>query len=477
MAKRFTCSTGTFDIDEVINGQTSLQYYDPLAQIAARPDLREGTVMCYNETGVEGLFAQLQALYKSDTRRVRTNPYYWTEKCEADTIVTTVLRNATPGLAGQNITVDIDMSSHARGGKASFPMAGRRAYIKELKNQAVNIISVNRAVNGKHTMVIQPVNNQIINLSRLPYYTFLVVPLRMYKKGTLDCIETEGFTMEQPLMRKGWVQKYEKAYEIHDDELTHYAYDREFKMGEGINPRTGKIMEYWSLDHITDKLIVDYLDTRTIEGLFGVRDDVKGEGFDGVITVAEAQGMFSNYYDPADGVSLKQKLFNMMKSMRKVNGCHDYILAHDFAFGLDWSEQIAALVKATIGTHQYALFGAGGEGVRNFNWYEFKDFNAYNYHFRTYEVKAFDEQRYGAILENFAFIMPACTFKDTLGNDVPPVTTVVLGGGAEENPVKHIWVDDTRERGCRTVKAFIQDTFGQEIHCGTKMGVWRKQVC
>lgn len=476
MAKRFTCSTGTFDINEVINGQTSLAYYDPLAQIAARPDLRLGTVMCYNETGVEGLFAQLQALYKSDTRRVRTNPYYWTEKCEAPSIVTTVLRNATPSQPGQTMTVNIDMTSHNRGGRASFPMAGRRAYIKELRGQGVNIVSVNRATNGAHTMVIQGLNNQVVDLSRQASYTFLVNPLRMYKKGTMECIQTEGFTQEQPLMRKGYIQGFEKGYEIHQDELDHYAYDREFTIGEGIDPLTGKIMEYWSLDHITNKLLVDYYDSRTIESLFGVRDDVKGEGFDGMITTAEAQGMFSNYYDPNDGASLKQKLFNMMKSMRKVNGCHDYVLAHDFAFGIDWSEQIAALVKATVGTHQYALFGDGGEGVRDFNWYEFKDFSAYGYHFRTYEVKAFDEQRYGAFLENFALIMPACTFKDSLGNDVPPVTTVTIGG-AEDAPRKYIKIDDTRERGCRTVKAFLEDYQGQEIHCATKLGVWRKQVC
>lgn len=474
--KKFTCSTGTFDMDEVINGQTALTYYDPLAQIAAQPDLRMGTILCYNATGVEGLFAQLNQLYKSDKRRVKTNPYFWTEKCEDTTIITTVLKNTTPSTPGGVLSVNIDPSSHMRGGKASMPMAGRRAYIKELNGQGVNIESVSRLVNGNHTMVIRGLNNQIVDLSRFPYYTFLVDPLRMYKKGDMNCITTEGFTQEQPLLRKGFIQKFEKGYAIHDDELTGYAYDREFKIGSGYDPKTGKVIDYWDIPQLTSKLLVDFFDSRNINGLFGVRDDAKGMGYDGMITTAEAQGMFSNYYDPNDGVSLKQKLFNMMKSMRKVNGCTDYILAYDFGFRVDWSEAIAALVKATVGTHQYQLFGEGGEGARDFKWYEFKDFEAYGYNFRGFQVDAFDAQRYGNFLENFALMMPACTFKDSMGNDVPPVTWVNIGR-AEDSPQQKIWVDNTRERGCRVVNAYLQDTHGMEIHCASKLGVWRKARC
>src|SRR5580765_5936148 len=84
--KTFTCESGTYTIDAAINGQSGLAFYDSLAQIALRPDLRQGTVLCYWKQGIEGLFAQLQSLLKSDNRTVKTNPYFWTEICAEETI-------------------------------------------------------------------------------------------------------------------------------------------------------------------------------------------------------------------------------------------------------------------------------------------------------------------------------------------------------------------------------------------------------
>lgn len=474
--KRFTCASGTFSIDAAINNQTPLGYYDALAQIASNPDLRDGIVMCFDRSGLEGLFAQLQAVTKSDKRWVKTNPYYWTEKCQDENITTTVARAATVPAAGVAVTVNVDKSSHTRGGQFSLPMANRRGYIKELNGKGVNVTAVGRTTPGAHTVTLEPLNNEVLDLTKLPYYTILIDPLRLYKKGDTQCIATEGWTSEQPMLRKGYLQKFEKGYAIHDDEITGYAFDREFKLARGTDPLTGQIMEYYNIPHMTNKALADYMDSKNINTLHGIRDDVKQEGFDGIFTTARTQGAFSRYYDPNDGVSLKTNLFNMMKSLRKVNGPKEWMFIYDFGFNMDWSEAIAALVKATVSTQSYMLFGPGGEGSRNFTWYDFNDFTAYGYKFRGYMVDAFDSQRYGNFNENFALLMPATTYTDSNGNTVAPVTYVNIRA-AEDSPEKKIWVDDTRERGCRFVNMFIQDTYGMEIHCASKLGIWQRAEC
>lgn len=472
--KRFTCDAGTFEMDQVINGQTNLLYNDTLGQIASNPDLRLDTIMCFDATGIEGLVSQLQSLTKSDKRMVKTNPYYWTEVCHDTTIITTILKVNTPGTAGATIQATVDPSSHSRNGQFSVT-AGHRGYIKELNGQGVNITAISRSVNKAHVLTLEPLNGESIDLSKLPYYTLLIDPMRLYLKGDTSCIVTEGFVGSLPTLRKGYLQKFEKGYSIHDDELTGYAYDREFKLYKALVDN--KPVTTWGFPEINRKLLVDWMDSRVVNMLFGRRDDVRQQGFDGLIPTAEGQGAFTRLYDPADGVSLKTILFNMIKSLRKVNGPTEYMMLYDFGFQMDWSEAMAALVKAmAVPGDGYQLFGAGGEGARDFKYFQFKDFEAYNYRFRGYLVNAMDSQRYGGFLEDFCILMPAVEYKDIAGNTVPPVTLVNIGA-AEDSPQGKIWKDDTRERGCRVVNIYAQDTFGMEIHCASKLGVWRKAAC
>ena len=70
-------------------------------------------------------------------------------------------------------------------------------------------------------------------------------------------------------------------------------------------------------------------DNKIINSLWGERDDVTQTGFNGMIPTTEAEGMFNRFYDPSDGASLRAMLWNMIKSLRKVYGCTDYMLLHD----------------------------------------------------------------------------------------------------------------------------------------------------
>lgn len=476
MSQQFECAGSTYTIDQAINGQTPLAFYDSIAQIGMRPSLREGAILTYWKQGIEGFISQIQSLMKADNRVVKTNPYYWTEYCQEETITITVKKstNAIPA-GGAQVTVVIDESSHSANGKFSKPRGGYRAYIKELKLQAVNIISVDKTVTGLHSIVLEPINGEVLDLTAFTTYTLVVDTLRMYKKGDTTKIAKHGLIQNPPILRKGYVQKFEDGVFIHEDEIDGYAYENEFFVVKGLDPITGKPVDMWAVPQVNNQLQAALNDSKIINTLIGRRDDVKQEGFDGLITTADAQGMFSAGYDPASGVSFRQILLNMIRTLRKTAGSSDYILAHDFGFGIDWSEGIAAMVKDSSQNLVYQLFGQGGEGTRNFTHYEFKDFAAFNYKFRTFQMDMFDGIRYGNMLPNFCLMLPAATFTDTNGKKVPFATYVNIEG-SEPAKQKNMWVDNTRQRGERTVDFYVKDAYGLEIHGASKLGVLRKKV-
>lgn len=474
---KFECAGGTYTIDECIKGQTPLTFYDPLAQIALRPDLRQDTILCFWQTGIEGLFAQLMALLRADNRMVTTNPYYWTEYCNEETITTRVLKSgAAVPAAGAPVTVQIAETSHSGTGQFSRPRAGYRAYVKELKGQAVNITAVNKGVTGAHTITLQPVNNEVLDLTGLATYTLLVDTMKMYTKGDTNCITGGGLVQNPPVLRKGYMQKFEDKICIHEDEIDGYAYDVDFAVVKGLNPMTGKPTDMWTVPEVTDHMLAKIIDSRNINTLFGVRDDVSQKGIDGLVPIARQQGMFDAGYDTNSGYSFKHILFNMLKRLRKTRGCTDYMIAHDFGFEMDWAEGIAALVKDAGQGLNYQLFGGGGTGARSLEYFSFNDFRAFGYQFRTFRIDAFDDMRYGAFLQNFALLIPACQFRDVNGNAVPPVTYTNIQR-AEAAAQRKIWVDDTRDRGCRTVDLYGKDAYGAEYHCASKLGIWQRKSC
>lgn len=474
--QQFQANGATWSIDECLNGQSVLPFYDPLAQVALQKSLREETVLCYNQTGPEGLFAQMAALLGADERTVKSNPFYWTEMCNDETITATVAKSGgSVPAGGVAVTVNLAMKSMSTNGKFSMPRAGYRAYIKELTGQAVDIIAVNKSVTGAHTVTIKPINGEVLDLTKFSYYTLLISQLRLYVKGDLNCITTEGFVKNPPALRKGNVQKWEKGYCIHEDEIDGYAYGTDFRIFKGLDSN-GKKIDMWSPVNLTNQIMDNVMDNRNVETMFGKYNYQTQQGVEGLIPTAEAQGMFSRRYDPTSGVSLKAHIMGMIKNLRKSEGCTDYMLLHDFEYGIDWTNGIAELVKASGQSLNYQLFGTGGDGVRNFKYFGFKDFEAFGYQFRTFMIDMFDKRRYGNFLSNFALLMPACKYKDTGGKVVPPVTYVNIAG-SEPAKQKNVWTYNEMQRGCRVVNVFAKDAFGLEIHCASKLGVMRKAAC
>ena len=82
---------------------------------------------------------------------------------------------------------------------------------------------------------------------------------------------------------------------------------------------------------------------------------------------------------------------------------------------MDWSEQIGDMIQAAKQSFRYELFGSGGTGARDFSYFSFGKFEAFGYEFVPYMIDAFDNRRYGNILEYFCVLMPNAKFKDQQG--------------------------------------------------------------
>lgn len=472
----FSCDAGTFSIEDAISGQTPLAMYDALKQAAYLPELRANRadgmasiIMPYAEKSPEALFSQMQAAWGADNRMAKSREVYWLEYDSYDTLSFVVNKSAAAvPAAGNPVTVNINALSKSQTGGYVKPLANYYAWVKENNRQSV-IITV---VNGSSTVTLQPINGEVLNLTQYDQYTIVIDPLHKYTLDDSNPIPKEGAVLNPPVMYKSYIQRWEKGISIKQDEITNYIYDRDFKVIKGLNTK-GEAVEYFYLPFANGTLEANFLDSKSLNTLFGVRDKTNQKGFEGIVPTAEQYGMFNAGYDIFTNVSLKAILFSMIKTLRKINGCSEYMLAHDFNFGMDWTENIGELIKASGQSLRYELFGPGGTGVRDFTYYQFKNFIAFGYSFVPYQLDVFDHRRYAAILEYFALEMPMAKFKDQYGNTVPFVTYVSLEG-AEPARIDNIWYDDARKRGLRTYDVYGETTYGMECHRPTAMGILKR---
>jgi hypothetical protein len=475
----FASSTSTFHITDPIKGQQALALYDPLKQMVYRPELRAGAggkpaiVLPYAETSLWGLMSQLQALFGADKKTVNAREFYWAEYDSWETLAFTVNRftGAVPA-GGTAVTVNINALSNSKNGVFSKPIPGFYAFIKELDNQEVKITGVNKTL---QTVTLEPINGEVLNLTQYGLYTIIMVPMKTYDLADTADIATHGMVKNPPILYKSFVQKYEDGFAVDESEIDNYVYERDWWIAKGMDA-TGKPIDYFYIPTLTRQAEAMITDNRNLRTLLSHRDNINGLNFDGIIPTAKKYGMFNFAYDVFLQDSFKGLLFAMIKTLRKVNGSNEYIMAHDFNFNIDWSDAIAALTKNAGQSLRYSLFGDGGEGTRDFKYYQFKDFEAFGYKFRSYMMDAFDARRYGHALEYFALLMPAKTFIDTDGNRVPIVTYVNIKG-AEMAKEQRVWIDDARERGGRNLRCFIKDAWGMEIHAPTRLGmIWKGNV-
>lgn len=470
-----------FNIPDPVKGQQPMAYYDSLKQIAYTPDIRArkdgmaSIILPYEDTGFEGLLAQLQALWaagqgmESPYRTVMARQFYWAEYEQYESLAFSINKEAG---SGTSRTTKINRFSQSANGLFVKPIEGFQAIIKENNRQIVNITNVTENAAGDWSITITSINGETIDISKRNVYTLVMFPMQEYKTSYTTQIPTTGWVYNPPILWKSYVQKYEYGVALDESEIDNYIYERKFQIVKGLDSN-GNPVDFFYIPAINKKFTDAIAGNRALRLLFNQRNNTDDLEFDGTIPTIEKYGMFNMAYDSLLSGSFKSLLFSMIKSLRRVNGSNDYLLAHDFNFGLDWSNAMAELIRNAKQDYKYSLFGEGGEGVRNFTYFQFKDWTYSNYNFRAYQVDMFDSYRFGNILEYFALLLPLKAFTDTEGNRVPIITMCNIAG-AEPAKEWTNWIDDARVRGLRTMNGFAKDAFGMEFHAPTRCGKIQK---
>lgn len=477
-----TYGGNTYNIDDVIKGQSVLNMYDPLKQIAYQPSIRRdaagnvAAVLPYSQTSLWGLMSQLQAHWGSNKKTVRSRRFYHAEY-EALGTFAFAINKATGGTPapGATTTTTVNRFSLSQSGLFGKALRGFTGYIKELGQQNVIIDAVVELASGNFNITLRPINGEILDLTGRNKYTMVMNPLRSYDITATNKIQTQGLVGEYPGLYEAYVQKYENGLEVDESEIDNYVYANGFTIAKGLD-MNGKEIPYWYSPSLSSKAEEFITANRLMKTLFNQKDYGNDREFDGLVPTIKKRGNFNFSYDNFVGSSFKAIMFAMIKSIRKVNGAPEYMLLHDFNFGIDWSNAIAALVAANNQSYRFSLFGEGGMGLQeNFQYFQFQDFGWANYKFRSYQMDLFDDRRLGRPLENTAFLVPSRTFVDTDGNIVPPISYVSIEG-AEPAKDQEVWVDDGRKRGERTMTIYIKDNFGLEFSGASQMGMISKGI-
>jgi len=484
---QFFSEAGSFSIDQVIQGQTPLTFYDPLKQVAYQPSIRRGAngniapVLPYPKTSIWGLLSQLQSKLGSDTKMVKSRKFWWAEYDQFQTFSFAILKaSGSVPPAGVPVTVNISRSSLSQNGVFAKPEVGLKAIIKENNQQVVTITNVTTTSAGNYAVTLQPINNQVLDLTVRGQYTVVMNAMRNYTNTKYqpesvqnpypaNQIQGQGIVKNPPVLYASQVQKYEQRIDVDESEIDNYIYDKDIMIAKGLDAN-GNTIDYFYIPQLSMEVETWITQNRIMRTLFNQHDSQLDQDFDGLIPTIRKYGLFNYAYDQFLGGSFKSLLFSIIKSLRKVNGSTDYFMIHDFNFGLDWSEAIAALVRNYNQNYQYRLFGEGGEGMREFEYFNFGNFSWNNYHFLTYQMDAFDDYQLGRPLEYFAALLPAKAYTDTDGNRVPIMNYVNIQG-AEPAKDQKVWMHDFRNEGGRIASVFAKDSFGLEIHKPTQLGM------
>lgn len=474
-----TCSIGnkTYSVQGCISGDyREIPMYDPLQQAVLQPNLMKDVVNITDHRSIDKLISQIGMVARDRGKTTKTRVFYTLERDPNRSHVTKI-GTAAAGLGGASVTVAISDANTSPNGGYTMPLAGYKALIKSSNgrtSQTVYISAVTPDGSGGFEITLDPINNEIIDLSGSATHNLFQMPMREYLKGDTDCKVTDRRFDAYPSMVKHFVQMYERSICIHQDQMNGYAFDKNLEIAEGINPMTGKSQWMVYIPELMNELAYDHHLQRSMITLNGERDTMTGMGIDGLIPTAEKGGKLNFTYDANAEISLFQQMRYIARKISKTNSPKDYMLIHDKEFGFDFQEAMAQFVTGWGGNYTMSLFG---NTPSDFEYFKFKDFSHGGINFRGYEMDTFDDpNKTGFLYDGFGILVPSAPYLTADGDKVPPLEYYTLEG-SDNTYDNYTWTDDKRKRGCRTLDIHKNMTLALAIHGICNMGIIKSDKC
>ncbi len=475
-----TCKVSTMTAQECATQLVPI--YDHAAHILMNSDIRKGVVQ---NGGISPFLALQMDLTEKLTmgaggksyRTVETQKYYTQESCCVGDDWTFSIKGNNSQILANEHTV-IVAGGYAGNGGFSTPIAGRRATISYQDGTSVNtdIISVDVQTNGSHLVTLRALNGKLFSLNSQNTFKVIMGKLKPYVKNDTKCIETHGMVQNGVNLVQGHIQKYEDGLCILEDEVDFYKYS-ELPMGEQgaidvYNPATQQFERGYNPDTIfRNQLYNNRMQNMTYEMLFGEYNAVTDTGIDGVWTTIQKRGMFKfNKYNLSDPAVLKSILRIIVRQLKSsgLGKVKEVCIWQDDIASSKTSDSIMKILGFTENYIPQATgFNVNGKG--ELEWYNFtgiKNFegSGISFSFKNLGIQSLNIPH----MRDFCIIQPMVPFKDSMGNSVAPIEITKLKNLDGIN--KSIWMDDSRERGCRKISYFVKDSFGLDIHCAQFMG-------
>lgn len=464
-----------YNMTDLVNMKYPL--FNEYATFYTRPDLRKEAVIRNNMPSILALAMDLRenlAQGGGAVRYVKTKEFLSQEISTSKNPYRFKTSTEAIGTAGQPVTATV-LSPYSGNGSWTVPVVGHTATTNIGGRQVTVYITDVTAVNNAYEVELTPINGETIDLSG-GTYSWQYNPRIQYTESCSSTIQTEGMLHDAPMVIKGNLQKYEAGKHICEDDLDNYAYDFIPDQAVITDPLTNQQVSTWCMKpFVMDTLRNDMLFGDLQDFLFAERDNVSNRSFDGLFATALKRGKMNM---PINTTS-KDSTLASLKYIAKVyknDGITDIMLWCDQEMYINLNRVFSEIP----GNNNFNLPIWRGSASGDIDWYNFtgvKNFLGIGVNFHVKVLDGWEQLSFTDIYYNFAVIMPMTTYRDAMGNRVPPMEIVKLDKcdgfqmTTQNSASASIWYDDARIRGERKVNVYAKNSFGVEFHGAQFLGI------
>lgn len=467
-----------YNTDTLINQKYPL--FNEYKSLLTRPDIRKNAVIRGDMPSLMALAIDLREKMTPDgsgVRYVKTKEFLSQEiSSNKNPYRFTTAPASAAGAPGAAVTVTIT-SPYSNGGTWAVPVAKHSAVTSVRGRQTtVYITAVTTSGGaGQYTVTLQPINGEVLDLTG-GSYTWQYNPRIQYTESCTSTIQTEAMLFDAPMVIRGNLQKYENGKHLCEDDLDNYAYDFIPEQSQIFDPMTKQMVNAWCMKpYVMEQIRNEMLFGDFQDMLFAERDNVTNRSFDGLFATTLKRGKFNM---PINTKSKDSTLASLKKIAKiyKNEGIKDIVLWCDQEMYINLNYVFAQIP----GDNNFNLPIWRGSAGDMIDWYNFKGISNFlgigvNFHVKV--LDGWEQLNMTDVYYNFAIMMPITSYRDSMGNRVPPMEIVKLEKcdgfqmPAENSAGASIWYDDARIRGERKVKIYAKNSFGVEFHGAQYLGI------